>query len=106
MKKALLVLLAALIVNISFAAFEHNTQTLREQNKAQITTVQKVDFNKNVEKIIPLEKKAYVGQYALIGLVLIILGALLFIPQLVTIIAATLIIMGVVLFVLDLIGMI
>ena len=68
------------------------------------TEIQKVNFNKTT--IVPSNTKAYIGQNALTGVLLIILGALLFIPQLVTIIAATLIILGVVIFVLDIIGMI
>ncbi len=79
------------------------------QHKAQkIEISQKANFHKVIVKhsknIIPTHVNAHIGQNALIGVLLVILGALLFIPQLVTIIAATLIILGVTLFVLDIIG--
>lgn len=81
------------------------------QHKAQkIEFTQKANLHKVIVKhsrdIIPTHVNAQIGQNALIGVLLVVLGALLFIPQLVTIIAATLIILGVTLFVLDIIGMI
>ncbi len=107
MKKfiAIFVLMLGLV---SFAGATVVAPALQHTQKVEFVKKDRTHTSvvKGIKNIIPANTKASIGQNALIGVLLIVLGALLFIPQLVTIIAATLIIMGVVLFVLDLIGMI
>ncbi len=107
MKNLLLLLTVIFAVNISFATVQHQTASVEKaQQSAKVVKLEKASFSQYVHKLLPKETKTQIGQYAMIGILLVILGALLFIPTLVQIIAATLIIMGVVLFVLDIIGMI
>ena len=108
MKKLLLLL----ITIVSLTGYANATvvapQYTHKSKKIEFT--KKLSFNnlawKKIKKFVPAHSQTSVGQNALIGILLVILGALLFIPELVKIIAATLIILGVILFVLDIIGMI
>ncbi len=106
MKKLIFLLTLILAVNFSFGAVAHNAVQSKAVKKTVITKVEHFAPSTIVKKLSPKHAKTTIGRYALIGVLLIVLGALLFIPELVKIIAATLIIMGVVLFVLDLIGMV
>ena len=106
MKKLIFLLALVLTINFTFAEVAHSTVQDRAVKKTVLTKVEKLSASAIVKKLNPKHTKTTIGRYAMIGVLLIILGALLFIPELVKIIAATLIIMGVVLFVLDLIGMV
>ncbi len=107
MKKLIFLLALVLAINFTFAEVAHSTVQDRAVKKTVLTKVEKLSASAIVKKLNPKHTKTTIGRYAMIGVLLIILGAaLLFIPDLVKIIAATLIIMGVVLFVLDLIGMV
>ncbi len=106
MKKIIFLLTLILAVNLSFGTVEHSTVQAKAQKKTVFTKVENFSPSVIIKKLAPRHTKTTIGRYALIGVLLIILGALLFIPELTKIVAATLIIMGVVLFVLDLIGMI
>ncbi len=107
MKQIIILLALIFAINVSFG---EAVQPKAQQVTPQKVKIQKIEKNLStqalIKKISPKKSTVTIGNYAMIGILLVVLGALLFIPTLVQIIAATLIIMGVVLFVLDLIGMI
>ncbi len=107
MKQIIILLALVFAINISFG---EAVQPQAQQVSNTKVKIQKIEKNFTtqtlIKKLSPKKSSVTIGNYAMIGVLLVVLGALLFIPTLVQIIAATLIIMGVVLFVLDLIGMI
>ncbi len=107
MKKVIAVLVLA-IGFVSFASATIVAPALHTQKKFEIVKKQQIKKAnvKDISSLTNTNSTVRLGQYALMGVLLVVLGALLFVGPLVNIIAATLIVLGVTLFVLDIIGII